>query len=68
VRICYACKLLIENKLGIANIAFACGFNNLSNFNRQFKASLGKTPMQYIKEYNGEKKLMGRSFSMVTNV
>ncbi|HTE32661.1 MAG TPA: AraC family transcriptional regulator [Chryseolinea sp.] len=59
VRIGYACKLLIDNKMGVANIAFECGFNNLSNFNRQFKSFLGKTPLQYVKDYTGGMRLAG---------
>ena len=51
VRIGYACRLLIENKLCVSQISHACGFNNLSNFNRQFKAVTAKTPLQYGKEY-----------------
>ncbi len=52
VRLGYACKLLIENKMNISQICYACGFNSLSNFNRQFKAVMGKTPRQYINAYN----------------
>lgn len=51
VRIGYACKLLIENKMSISQICYTCGFNNLSNFNRQFKAIIGITPSQYMKEH-----------------
>lgn len=47
VRIGYACKLLIENKTGIQQIAFACGFQNLSNFNRSFLALKKQTPLHY---------------------
>lgn len=53
VRIGYACKLLIENKLTVAHICYECGFNNLSNFNRHFKSITQKTPLQYIKQYIG---------------
>lgn len=52
VRIGYACKLLIENKMTIAQICYASGFNNLSNFNRHFRERLNKTPLQFVKEYN----------------
>lgn len=52
VRIGYACKLLIENKMSISQICYTCGFNNLSNFNRQFKAIIGRTPSQYLKEHS----------------
>jgi AraC-like DNA-binding protein len=52
VRIGCACRLLIENKLGVAAIADASGFYNLSNFNRQFKARFNTSPLQYRKAYN----------------
>jgi AraC-like DNA-binding protein len=51
VRVGYACKLLIENEHGVSQICFASGFNNLSNFNRQFRLLTGKTPLQYQKSY-----------------
>jgi AraC-like DNA-binding protein len=51
VRIGYACKLLLENKLNVSEICYTCGFNNLSNFNRQFKSIVHKTPLLYQKEY-----------------
>lgn len=46
-RIGYACKLLQEHDLNIAEIAYQSGFENLSNFNRQFKKIKGITPTQY---------------------
>jgi AraC-like DNA-binding protein len=49
VRVGYACKLLIENQNSVSQICYASGFNNLSNFNRQFKVITGKTPLQYLK-------------------
>lgn len=57
VRIGYACKLLIENKQNVSEIAFASGFNNLSNFNRQFKAIMHLTPQQYIHAYTTQLQL-----------
>ncbi|MFX1706821.1 AraC family transcriptional regulator [Chitinophaga sp. CC14] len=51
VRIGYACKLLIENNLPMSQVGYTCGFNNLSNFNRQFKLLTQKTPLQYQKVY-----------------
>ncbi len=47
MRIGFACKLLIENRLSISQICFECGFNNLSNFNRMFKRQTGTTPGEY---------------------
>lgn len=51
VRVGHACKLLVERKMNIVDISQACGFNNLSNFNRQFKALIHLTPMQYAKSF-----------------
>lgn len=47
VRITQACKLIALNEQPIANIAYACGFNSLSNFNRFFKKMKGVTPRAY---------------------
>jgi AraC-like DNA-binding protein len=47
VRIAHACKLLVEDKLGIADICYESGFNNLSNFNRKFKEVTNITPSVY---------------------
>lgn len=49
VRIGYACKLLTESSHNIAEIAFLCGFENISNFNRQFKKIKGNNPSQFQK-------------------
>ena len=49
VRVGFACKLMIENKLDITSICFESGFNNISNFNRQFKSIKGMSPTEYIK-------------------
>lgn len=54
LRIGYACKLLLENQESITSIAFLSGFNNISNFNRQFKLIKGKAPSAYLKDYNYE--------------
>ncbi|TAM94300.1 MAG: AraC family transcriptional regulator [Chitinophagaceae bacterium] len=47
VRIGQACRKLNEEEWTIAEIAYACGFSNLSNFNRFFKEMMGKTPRVY---------------------
>jgi AraC-like DNA-binding protein len=52
IRVGYACKLLIENKISISQICYESGFYNLSNFNRCFKTITNKTPLQYFKEYS----------------
>jgi AraC-like DNA-binding protein len=47
VRIGYACRLLTDETLNISQIAYNCGFENLSNFNRQFKKIRNITPSQF---------------------
>ncbi len=51
LRIGQACKLLAENELTIAEICYQVGFNNLSNFNRQFRKYKNLSPKQYRKEF-----------------
>jgi AraC-like DNA-binding protein len=46
IRINYAKKLLAEGKLTVSQIAYECGFNSPSYFNKQFKAFTGKSPLQ----------------------
>jgi len=47
LRISYACKFLKHGNQTIAHISDEAGFNNLSNFNRQFKSIMGKSPSAY---------------------
>lgn len=48
LRIKHACKLLVEDdSKSINQVSFACGFNTLSNFNRQFKLLMNMTPKAY---------------------
>lgn len=50
LRIENACKLLQTTKnLSIAEIAYKSGFNNISNFNRQFKSIKKTVPLEYRK-------------------
>lgn len=47
IRIGHARKLLLEDNLNISQISYECGFNTLSNFNRQFKAITNMSPHEY---------------------
>ena len=53
IRIKHACEMLTETDASIAEICYECGFNTLSNFNRQFKEVTLKTPTHYKKEFMG---------------
>lgn len=52
LRVSAACKLLAEREANISQICYEVGFNNLSNFNRQFKKVTGFTPSAYLKRFN----------------
>lgn len=54
IRITYATKLLSIRQKNISQIAYDCGYNNISYFNRQFKALKGKTPSEYYKDLHHE--------------
>lgn len=47
VRINEACRLLAQQENPITQIAYACGFNSLPNFNKFFKSIKGITPSDY---------------------
>ena len=51
IRIKHACKLLTETEDSIAQVCYACGFNTLSNFNKQFKDIMLRKPTQYKEEF-----------------
>jgi len=54
IRIGYACRLIANDTYNISQIAYDSGFENLSNFNRQFKAIKGCTPGEYKKHHLGK--------------
>lgn len=48
LRINLACQILMSDEAAqITDICFEVGFNNLSNFNRQFRAEKGMTPSRF---------------------
>jgi len=48
LRIEHACKLIIDkNDASIADLAYECGFRNISNFNRQFKIIKSMSPNNF---------------------
>lgn len=51
IRIKHACKLLTETEDSIEQVCYECGFNTLSNFNKQFKDIMLKKPTQYKQEF-----------------
>jgi signal transduction histidine kinase/DNA-binding response OmpR family regulator/streptogramin lyase len=51
-RLVQASKMLGHEEVNISQVAYACGFNNLSYFSRSFKAQFGQLPSDYIKKNN----------------
>lgn len=51
IRVGQACKMLVDDQLSVSQICYQSGFNNISNFNRQFKKIVGSTPSQYQKQH-----------------
>ena len=53
IRLGHASRILIESTNSIAEIAYNCGFNNISNFNRIFKKKKGCTPRDFRESFSG---------------
>ncbi len=52
VRIGKACRLLIEEDMSIREVSYSCGYNSISHFNHQFKATKNKSPYEYKQEFD----------------
>ncbi|RME64597.1 MAG: AraC family transcriptional regulator [Alphaproteobacteria bacterium] len=53
VRVSAACERLINTSEAITDIAFCCGYNSLSNFNRQFLKHKNLSPRLYRAMHRG---------------
>lgn len=51
VRLGHASRMLIDTTHSINEVAFKCGFNNMSNFNRIFKKKKDSTPKEFRHSY-----------------
>lgn len=51
-KIGHACKLITEENMSISRACYESGFNNLSNFNEQFRKVVKFTPSEYRAAYN----------------
>lgn len=52
IRLGHASRMLIDTTHGITEVAYKCGFNNISNFNRIFKKKKECTPKEFRQEFN----------------
>ena len=55
VRMGVAARMLVDTTTSVSEICYACGFNNLSNFNRIFKAKKGISPREFRQIYKKTK-------------
>lgn len=55
LRIDHAKRLLRDSKRSVITISFECGFENISNFYRTFKAATGKSPDEWRRKAKLEK-------------
>lgn len=55
IRLAHASRLLIDTNKSISEIAYHCGFNNLSNFNRAFKQKKKSTPKKFRENMSGKR-------------
>lgn len=55
VRLGHASRKLIDTTETISELAFNCGFNNISNFNRIFKKKKGCTPKEFRENLSGKR-------------
>lgn len=52
IRLGHASRMLIDTTQSVSEVAYDCGFNNISNFNRLFKKKKGCTPKEFRENYN----------------
>jgi AraC-like DNA-binding protein len=48
VRIRNASRLLVQQNLPVSEVGYAVGYKSITNFNKQFKQIMGKTPKSYL--------------------
>jgi len=52
MRLGQSSRLLIDTTQSVSEVAYNCGFNNISNFNRLFKKKKGCTPKEFRENYS----------------
>ena len=53
IRLGHVCRRLMEGTQSVTEVAYHCGFNNISNFNRIFKKKKGMTPKKFRESFAG---------------
>jgi transcriptional regulator GlxA family with amidase domain len=55
IRLGHASRMLIDTTHSVSEIAYRCGFNNMSNFNRIFRKKKGCTPKEFRESFSGRR-------------
>jgi AraC-like DNA-binding protein len=55
IRLGHASRMLIDTTQSVAEIAYHCGFNNISNFNRIFRKKKSCTPREFRESFSGRR-------------
>ena len=55
IRLGHASRKLIDTTEAVSEVAYNCGFNNISNFNRIFKKKKGCTPKEFRDNLSGHR-------------
>ncbi|WEK34564.1 MAG: AraC family transcriptional regulator [Candidatus Pseudobacter hemicellulosilyticus] len=55
IRLGHASRMLIDTGQSVAEVAYLCGFNNISNFNRIFKKKKNCTPKAFRERFSGKR-------------
>lgn len=65
IRIGQACRLLLDSKDPISQVAWSCGFNTGANFHKQFLKVKGISPLQYRKQFLSSMDKVQKNIHMV---
>ncbi len=57
IRLGHAARMLADTHFSVSSIAYKCGFNNMSNFNRIFKSKKFCTPKSFRATYMSGRKI-----------
>ena len=55
IRLGHATRMLIDTTYNVAEVAYKCGFSNISHFNRTFKKRKGCTPKEFRGNFSGNR-------------
>lgn len=55
IRLGHVSRMLIDTSHSISEIANKCGFNNMANFNKIFRAKKGCSPREFKRNYMGQR-------------